>query len=66
MRILKNKVSITLLLIIASVTNVLAQDPGDLGGDPGAAPIGDYVPMMLIAAIGLGYFVIRKQQLKKV
>ena len=54
-----------MLLTINFTAN--AQDPDDpLSEDPGTAPIGDYVPLMLVAAIGLGYFVIRKQKIKEV
>jgi len=44
--------------------SVNAQDPDDpLSTDPGepVAPIGDYVPLMLIVAIGLGYVVIKRR-----
>tara|TARA_R110000850_G_scaffold147591_2_gene269782 strand:+ start:27897 stop:28100 length:204 start_codon:yes stop_codon:yes gene_type:complete len=62
----KNILVVMMLLTINFTVN--AQDPDGPGGDPGepAAPIGDYVPLMLVAAIGLGYFVIRKQKIKEV
>lgn len=42
-------------------------DPDDpLSEDPGAAPIGDYVPLMIVTAVGLGYFLIRKKHAKHV
>ncbi|WP_339889503.1 hypothetical protein [uncultured Flavobacterium sp.] len=56
------------MMLLTINFTVNAQDPDGPGGDPGepAAPIGDYVPLMLVAAIGLGYFVIRKQKIKEV
>ncbi|WP_339889505.1 hypothetical protein [uncultured Flavobacterium sp.] len=57
---------VAILLITFNFTAYAQEEPDDVPGDPGAAPIGDYVPLMLIAAIGLGYFVVRKQQIKEV
>jgi hypothetical protein len=63
--IYKNILVVMMLLILSFTAN--AQDPDDpLSEDPGAAPIGDYVPLMLIVAIGLGYFLIEKRQSKEV
>jgi acid phosphatase class B len=61
----KNLLVVMMLLTINLTANAQPDEPG---GDPGTpvAPIGDYVPLMLIAAIGLGYFVIKKQQIKEV
>lgn len=42
-------------------------DPDDpLSDDPGAVPIGDYVPLMVVAAVGLGYFLIKRKHPKHV
>jgi hypothetical protein len=61
----KNILVVMMLLTINFTAN--AQDPDDpLSEDPGAAPIGDYVPLMLVAAVGLGYFLTQKRELKKV
>ena len=56
---------VTAMLLAFNFT-AFAQDPDLPPGDPGTAPIGDYVPLMLIAAIGLGYFVIKQKQVKEV
>ena len=67
MKNIQNKIRITFLITLISVTTVFADDDPGFGyeGDPGAAPIGDYVPLMLVAAVGLGYFLIRKKLAKQ-
>lgn len=63
--IYKNILVVVMLLALNFTAN--AQDPDDpLSEDPGAAPIGDYVPFMLVAALGLGYYIIQKKQPKEV
>lgn len=54
------------LITMISFTSY-AQDPGGDGGDqelPEAAPINDYLPLALMAGIGLGYVVLRKKMAK--
>ena len=67
MKNIQNKIRITFLITLISVTTAFADDDPGFGyeGDPGAAPIGDYVPLMLVAAVGLGYFLIRKKLAKQ-
>lgn len=62
----------TKFCLIALVTMLsftsYAQDPGGDGGDqelPEAAPINDYLPLALIAAIGLGYVLLNKKKTVK-
>jgi hypothetical protein len=65
----KSILVVMMLLTINFTANAQdSTDPELPPGDPGTpvAPIGGYVPLMLIAAIGLGYFVIKKQQIKEV
>lgn len=41
-----------------------AQDPGGDGGlqeGPETVPVNDYVPVALVAAIGIGYILLRKK-----
>lgn len=55
---------LVIFMMLGLSLSVNAQDPDDpLSDDPGepVAPIGDYVPLMLIAAIGLGYVVIKRR-----
>lgn len=68
MKNIQNKIKITFLITLISVTTAFADDDPGFGyeGDPGAAPIGDYVPLMLVAAVGLGYYLIRKKLAKQV
>ena len=67
MKNIQNKIRITFLITLISVTTAFADDDPGFGydGDPGAAPIGDYVPLMVVAAVGLGYFLIKRQQTKQ-
>lgn len=67
MKNIKNKIRITFLITLISVTTAFADDDPGFGyeGDPGAAPIGDYVSLMLFIAVGLGYFLIRKKLAKQ-
>ena len=56
---------LVVVMLLALNFNVQAQDPDDpLSEDPGAAPIEEYVPLMVVVAIGLGYFLIPKKQIK--
>ena len=68
MKNIQNKIRITFLITLISVTTAFADDDPGFGyeGDPGAAPIGDYVPLLLVAAVGLGYYIIRKKHAKHV
>jgi hypothetical protein len=71
---MKNRYKSILVVMMLLTINFTANaqdssDPDTMPGDPGGAPvapIGGYVPLMLIAAIGLGYFLIKKQQIKEV
>lgn len=57
----KNRLVIIILLLLSFTT--YAQDPDEpLSPDPGVAPIGDYIPLLLIAAIGLAYIFIQKRK----
>lgn len=59
----KNRLVIIILLLLSFTT--YAQDGGPdepLFNDPGVAPIGDYIPLLLIAAIGLAYIFIQKRK----
>lgn len=50
-----------MLLLLSFTTN--AQDLDEpLSNDPGVEPIGDYIPLFLIAAIGLAYIFIQKEK----
>ena len=63
--IYRNILVVMMLLTLSFTAN--AQDPDDpLSQDPGAAPIGDYVPLMLVAAVGLGYFLTQKREIKNI
>ena len=58
----KTILSVITLLLMTSTIFAQDEDPGGLsGGDPGAAPISDWVPLMLIVAIGLLIFYTRKK-----
>jgi len=59
----QNKTILSVLTLVLMSSTVFAQDedPGGLGGDPGVAPISDWVPLMLIVAIGLLFFYTRKK-----
>lgn len=67
MKNIQKKIKIAFLITLISVTTAFADDDPGFGyeGDPGAAPIGDYVPLMLVAAVGLGYYFIRKKLAKQ-
>lgn len=61
-------IKFTKFCLIALVTmfsfTSYAQDPGGDGGEqegPEAVPINDYLPVALVAAIGLGYVLLRKK-----
>lgn len=65
--IYKNILVVMMLLTLNFTATAQDVDPDDpLSGDPGAVPIGDYVPLMVVAAVGLGYFLIKRQQTKHV
>ena len=59
----QNKAGLLVLTFLLMTSNIFAQDdPGGLDeGDPGAAPISDWVPLMLLVAIGLLIFYTRKK-----
>ena len=58
----KTNLSVITLLLMSSTIFAQDEDPGGLsGGDPGVAPISDWVPLMLIVAIGLLFFYTRKK-----
>jgi hypothetical protein len=67
MKNILNKIRIAFLITLISVTTAFADDDPGFGyeGDPGAAPISDYVPLMLVIAVGLGYFLIKRLQTKQ-
>ena len=41
-------------------------DPDALPGDPGAAPIDDYMPLVIIGATALGFYFLKKKEVKPV
>ncbi len=41
-------------------------DPDGLPGDPGAAPIDDYMPLLIIGAVSLGIYFLKKKEVKSV
>lgn len=64
--IFKNILVVIMLLTLNFTAKAQDGNPDNpLSEDPGAAPIGDYVPLMLVAAVGLGYFLIRKKLAKQ-
>ncbi|MBU3681692.1 MAG: hypothetical protein FGM16_07115 [Flavobacterium sp.] len=45
------------------IENAASNDNPDApGGDPGVAPINDYLPILLLGAIGLGFVCSRKRR----
>lgn len=71
MKTIQNKIVLSLLLILGSLTRIFAQDEdpgfgfddgfGD-GGDPGAAPINDWLPFLLLVGIALAFYYIHKRK----
>ena len=60
----KNIKNILLTVVLLVSANIFAQDdnadPDAPGGDPGAAPIEDYVPLLVLAAVGIGFKLFRE------
>lgn len=44
------------------IENKASTPPPDLGGDPGVAPINDYLPLLLLGGIALGFVYTRKRR----
>jgi hypothetical protein len=65
-QLFKNKASLFVITLLLCSTTLLAQDdPGfgdDGGGDPGAAPISDWIPLMFVLAIVLVFYYTRKRR----
>ena len=64
MKIIQNKLLLTFLITLGAITSTFADDDpgfgnGD-GGDPGAAPINNYIVFMIIAAGVIGFYFIQK------
>ena len=58
----KTILSVITLLLMSSTIFAQDEDPGGIGGgDPGTAPISDWIPLMLLVAIGLLFFYTRKK-----
>jgi hypothetical protein len=59
---------VVMMLLTMNFTANAQDEPELVPGDPGipAAPIGDYVPLMLVIALGLGYFLTQKREIKEV
>lgn len=66
MKTIQNKIVLSLLLTLGSLTRIFAQeDPGfgnEDGGDPGAAPINDWLPLLLLVGIALAFYYIHKRK----
>lgn len=67
MKTIQNKIVLSLLLTLGSLTSIFAQDedPGfgfDDGGDPGAAPINDWLPLLLLVGIALAFYYVHKRK----
>lgn len=64
MKNIQNKIRITFLITLISVTTAFADDDPGFGydGDPGtpAAPIENYIVLLFILAIVLGFYVVQK------
>lgn len=58
--IFKCKINLVIIALLLWTNVLLAQDPGDpgdLGGDPGAAaPIDNWIPLMLLIGIGIVFY----------
>lgn len=69
MKSISKKIQLSLLLIIASTSSFFAQetDPGfGTDGDPGAVPISDLVPFLLIMAFLFSLILTRRIYLVKI
>ena len=52
------------LLISLNALAGEGDDPELPGGDPGAAPIDDYIPLLIIGATALGIYFLKKKEVK--
>lgn len=69
MKIIQNKIVFSLLLTLGTFSSVLAEegddfsDPGfGFDNDPGAAPINDWLPFLLLVGIALAFYYIHKRK----
>ena len=70
MKIIKNKIVFSLIITLTMATSMLAQfdDPGfGHDGDPGAAPINDYIWVLALVGLTFAFFIMKKyaKQLSK-
>jgi hypothetical protein len=63
-KILNNKLSLFIVTILLWSNATFAQDPGGIGGDPSqpAAPIDNYIPLMLLIGIAIVFFYTYKKK----
>ena len=59
----QNKTGLFVITLLLMCSTIFAQDEdqGGIGGDPGVAPISDWIPLMILVAIGLLFFYTRKK-----
>ena len=66
LKISTNKVSLFIIIFTFYNISIFAQDPGDIGNDPGApaAPIDNWISITVFLAIAMAFYLCNKKRAK--
>ena len=62
-KIFNNKIGLLTLVLTLMSNSIFAQDPGGIEDDPGAAaPIDQWIPLMIIIGIAIVFFYLNRKK----
>jgi hypothetical protein len=61
---MKKLKKLLIVLFIFELNNTIYAQPGGPGGDPGAVPITNHIPLIIVFALVLAYVLINKRNKK--